>query len=164
MRKDGYFYKYGVRIIRYADDFILMAHKIPGHCLEYLNSMLNRMELTVNHDKTKLVRATQEPFGFLGFTFKYDRDLHGRKYKYLNICPSKKSETNLRNKIKKHLRYNGHKNPKELSKRLKSNHTRMVQLLLNTWSKLSKQVETEYKILPYAKTKQVLSQKESAKM
>jgi len=55
MRKDGYFYKYGVRIIRYADDFILMANKIPEHCLEYLNSMLERMELTVNQDKTKLV-------------------------------------------------------------------------------------------------------------
>jgi len=44
--------------------------------------------------------------------------LHGRKFKYLNICPSKKSETNLRNKIKEYLRYNGHKNPKEVSKGL----------------------------------------------
>jgi len=39
-RKDGYFYKYGVRIIRYADDFIMMANKIPEHCLEYLNNIL----------------------------------------------------------------------------------------------------------------------------
>ncbi|MCF7913352.1 MAG: group II intron reverse transcriptase/maturase, partial [Candidatus Cloacimonetes bacterium] len=117
-RKDGYFYKYGVRIVRYADDFILMANKIPEYCLEYLNSMLNRMELTVNQDKTKLVKATQEPFKFLGFTFRYDRDLHGRNYKYLNICPSKKSEINLRSKIKEYLRYNGHKNPRKVAKGL----------------------------------------------
>ena len=39
-RKDGYFYKYGVRIIMYADDFIMMANKIPEHCLEYLNNIL----------------------------------------------------------------------------------------------------------------------------
>ena len=117
-RKDGHFYKYGVRIIRYADDFILMANKIPKHCLVRLNSILERMELTLNQDKTKLVRATNEPFQFLGFTFRYDRDLRGRKIKYLNICPSKKSETNLRNKIKEYLRYNGHKNPKEVAKGL----------------------------------------------
>jgi RNA-directed DNA polymerase len=104
--------------VRYADDFILMANKIPEHCLEYLKSMLERMELTVNQDKTKLVKATQEPFGFLGFTFRYDRDLRGRNYKYLNICPSKKSEINLRSNIKEYLRYNGHKNPHEVAKGL----------------------------------------------
>jgi group II intron reverse transcriptase/maturase len=118
MRKDGHFHKFGVRIVRYADDFILMASKIPEYCLDYLNAMLNRMELTVNHDKTSLVRATREPFEFLGFTFRYDCDLYGKKSKYLNIIPSKKSEQNLRNSIKEYFRYNGHKNPGELVKDL----------------------------------------------
>jgi RNA-directed DNA polymerase len=118
LRKNGQFYKYGVQIVRYADDFILMASKIPEECLKYLHDILDRMELTVNQDKTRLVRATCEPFDFLGFTFRYDRDLHGRNYKYLNIIPSKKSEQHLRNNIKEYLRYNGHKNPIDLAKGL----------------------------------------------
>jgi group II intron reverse transcriptase/maturase len=69
-RPDGHFHRYGVRIVRYADDFILLARKIPQHCIEYLHSMLNRMGLEVNEEKTRLVNVQAEPFDFLGFTFR----------------------------------------------------------------------------------------------
>jgi len=113
-RKDGHFYKYGVKIVRYADDFILMARHIPPECLDYLNKMLARMELTLNQEKTRLIQALKEPFDFLGFTFRYDRDLHGRKILYLNTAPSKKSEAKLRDKIRQQLRKNGHKKPQDI--------------------------------------------------
>jgi RNA-directed DNA polymerase len=118
MRRDGHFYRYGVRMVRYADDFILMANKIPQDSLDHLDNMLKRMELSVNKDKTKLVKAVFEPFDYLGFTIRYDRDLHGKKCKYINIIPSKKSEINLRSNIKEFIRYNGHKNLHEISKGL----------------------------------------------
>lgn len=118
MRRDGEFYKYGVRIVRYADDFILMANEIPQHSLDHMNYILEKMELTVNQDKTRMVRAIHEPFDFLGFTFRYDRDIHGRKMKYLNIIPSKKSEQKQRDDIKEYFRYNGHKSPIDLVKDL----------------------------------------------
>lgn len=117
-RSDGHFRKYGVRIIRYADDFILLAKKIPEHCITYLQSMLNRMELEINVDKTKLVNVDSDPFDFLGFTFRYDKDLFVKDKKYLNIIPRKKSGQAIRGKVKEYLQRNGHKNPSELAKGL----------------------------------------------
>ncbi|MDD3536498.1 MAG: reverse transcriptase domain-containing protein, partial [Candidatus Cloacimonetes bacterium] len=117
-RKDGYFHKYGVRMVRYADDFILMARKIPKHCIDYLHALMKGMELEINMEKTKMVNVVKEPFDFLGFTFRYDRDLYGRKTKYLNIVPRKKSEKAIRENIKEHLKKNGHKNPTDLVKGL----------------------------------------------
>ena len=32
-----------------------------------------------------------ESLDFLGYTFRYDRDLQGRPQKYLNLCPSKRA-------------------------------------------------------------------------
>lgn len=118
MRKDGIFHKFGVVIVRYADDFILMSRKIPKRSLEYFNKMLEKMELTINADKTHLLNATKEPFNFLGFTFRYNRDLYGRGTKYLNIVPRKESEKNIRRKLREYFRYNGHKNPQEVCKDL----------------------------------------------
>ncbi|MCL4728773.1 MAG: group II intron reverse transcriptase/maturase [Candidatus Kuenenia stuttgartiensis] len=36
-RENGVFYKYGITIIRYADDWVLMAKRIPREALDYLN-------------------------------------------------------------------------------------------------------------------------------
>jgi len=117
-RKDGHFYRYGVRIVRYADDFIIMAQRIPKRCIDMLHNILQRMELEINQDKTRLVDVREEPFDFLGFTFRYDRDLYGRNLKYLNIIPSKNSSKSIRLKIKDYLSKNGHKSPTQLIKGL----------------------------------------------
>jgi len=41
-RRDGFFHKYGISIVRYADDFILLARKIPKSSLDYLHLMLEK--------------------------------------------------------------------------------------------------------------------------
>ena len=41
-----------------------------------------------------------ESLEFLGFTFRYDRDLHGRVQTYLNVTPSKKSMKKARESIR----------------------------------------------------------------
>ena len=51
------------------------------------------MGLTINQDKTRVVNLGNAgaSLDFLGYTFRYDRDLHGRDHRYLNVFPSKKS-------------------------------------------------------------------------
>src|SRR5690606_34738778 len=52
-----------------------------------------RMGLRVNRTKTRVVRLAQSgaQLDFLGFTFRYYRDLRGRDWRYLNVSPSKKA-------------------------------------------------------------------------
>ena len=102
------FWKLGIRIVRYADDFVLMGKTLPIEIIERLKSLLQRMGLTINETKTRLIEARKDSFNFLGFTIRYDNDLKGRKTKYWNITPSKKSEHKIREKVKEYLQTHGH--------------------------------------------------------
>jgi group II intron reverse transcriptase/maturase len=101
------FRKHGVQIVRYADDFVLMGKKLPIQVLENLKSLLYRMGLSLNEDKTRQIDARNESFNFLGFTIRYDRDIKGRNIHYWNIMPSKKSEQRIRDKVKEYLKTHG---------------------------------------------------------
>ena len=117
-RVGGIFKKSGVKIVRYADDFVLMAKEIPKECLEKVNRMLGKMKLKLNEEKSRMVKAYEESFDFLGHTFRYSRDLHGRSGKYLKIQPSKKSQKKVKTKISEYLRNSGHKPPQLVAKEL----------------------------------------------
>ena len=104
------FSKYGIKIVRYADDFVLMGEKINQQAIEKLKELINRMGLTINESKTRLVEAKQEAFHFLGFTMSYDKDTKGRNIRYWNVTPSKKSEQKIRDKVKEYLKSHGHSN------------------------------------------------------
>ena len=117
-RTGGIFQRNGVSIVRYADDYVLMAKKIPEECLEYVNHMFSRMKLKLNEEKSKLLCATEEPFDFLGHTFRYSDDLYGRPFKYWNVAPSKKSQKKVRSNIREYLKKNGHAPPQTLAKDL----------------------------------------------
>lgn len=112
------FHENGVKIVRFADDFILIGHHIHRAVLEKLQSVLGRMELILNGEKTHLVDARAEPFDFLGFTISYADDLYGRDRKYLKIAPSKNSQKKVRKKIAECLRRNSNAAPQELSNEL----------------------------------------------
>ena len=108
------FGKLGVKIVRYADDFVLMGKTLQAEALEKLKSLLQRMELTINESKTRLIDARKEGFNFLGFTVRYDDDIKGRKTKYWNIMPSIKSEQKIRDKVKDYLKSHGHYKAKDV--------------------------------------------------
>lgn len=112
------FWKHKVRIIRYADDFVLMGKAIPEEVLGKLKELLDRMGLKLNEEKTRLLNAKEESFNFLGFTFRYDRDIKGRDTRYWNVMPSKKSEQKIRDKVKEYLKTHGHSNAHEVAKGL----------------------------------------------
>ena len=82
------------RIVRYADDFVVMARYQGAQLQAYIESKIETwLGLEINRDKTKVIdlREPGASLDFLGFTFRYDRDLKGRGFKYLNVTPSKKA-------------------------------------------------------------------------
>jgi group II intron reverse transcriptase/maturase len=117
-RENGKFKPCGIKIVRYADDFILMGREIGERATDCLKELLARMGLQLNESKTKRLNAQTESFDFLGFTFRYDKDLHGRPQRYLNIHPSKKSERRLRTKIHEYLHTHGHMNARTVAEEL----------------------------------------------
>lgn len=101
-RKDGPRQWANARLVRYADDFVILA-RFQGYRLEeWIKGKLEDwLGLTLNKEKTKVVRLRKaESLDFLGFTFRYDRDLKGRDWTYLNVTPSAKSEKRARDAIR----------------------------------------------------------------
>lgn len=77
-------------LVNYADDFVLCCRPGSGEAvLTKMRELMGRLGLTVNEEKTRLVRMPEGSFDFLGYTF-------GRQYArggkpYLGTRPSKKA-------------------------------------------------------------------------
>ena len=110
----GYFSKRGITMIRYADDFILMSRHIGEEAIVKVHNYLHRMGLTINTQKSKLINATEEPFDFLGFTFRYDRSVLYKGSRFWNIQPKAKSRKKIRQKINQKLKSIGHYSAEEV--------------------------------------------------
>ena len=117
-KKDGVLWRSGARIVRYADDFVVLARYIGEPIKQAVKSKLKELDLTINEEKTNIVKMNKESFHFLGFTFRYDRHLNGAPGAYLNIFPSKKAEVKLHGKIRSVLQPGNKKNAKELANEL----------------------------------------------
>ncbi len=109
-----------IKIVRYADDFVLMGKKISEKTRAKVLEILKKMELKLNDEKTKIVKAKENSFDFLGFTFRYDKSLYNKGTKYWNVVPSKKSQKRLREKIRECLKCSGHLSPIILASELNS--------------------------------------------
>jgi RNA-directed DNA polymerase len=91
------------KLVRYADDFVILARHQTRRLIEWTESQLEgRFKLTINREKTRVVRMEQPgaDLTFLGFTFRYDSDLYGRGQSYLNVFPSDKALARLREKVR----------------------------------------------------------------
>jgi RNA-directed DNA polymerase len=101
------------RLVRYADDFVILARYIGPRIVAWVEKKLETdLGLRVNREKTSVVRMDKKgkSLGFLGYTLRYDRDLKGRDRQYLNLFPSKKAVGRLRDKIREKTR-SGYKKP-----------------------------------------------------
>jgi RNA-directed DNA polymerase len=91
------------KLVRYADDFVILARYQSRRLIDWTESLLEgRFRLTINRTKTRVVNLNQvgQSVDFLGYTFRYDRDLLGRAHRYLNVFPSKKSLSRLRDRVR----------------------------------------------------------------
>jgi len=90
------------RLVRYADDFVVLARWMGPRITKWLEGHLEaNLGLTINREKTRIVelRDGKGSVDFLGFTLRYDRDLKGRNWRYLNVLPSSKAAKRVREKI-----------------------------------------------------------------
>lgn len=82
------------RLVRYADDFVVLAHRQGPRLCAWVEGVLEgRMGLVVNREKTRIVKLKEKgaSFDFLGFTFGWMPDLQGRGHRYLGVRPSEKA-------------------------------------------------------------------------
>jgi RNA-directed DNA polymerase len=94
LRSDGPAHWANARLVRYCDDFVILARYQGKRLNSWIESKLETwMGLEVSREKTRVVNLKEqgERLDFLGFTFRLDRDLYGHDRRYLNVFPSKKA-------------------------------------------------------------------------
>lgn len=93
------------RLVRYADDFIIMARYIGTRITSWVeHTMEDWLALTINRTKTRVIVLSpngEAQLDFLGYTFRYDRDRRGRPWRYLTAVPSAKAMMKHRNELRK---------------------------------------------------------------
>jgi RNA-directed DNA polymerase len=95
------FAKAGIRIVRYADDFVLMGtYYYSKKILSYIDSLMGRMGLTLNKEKTTRLHINKKSLCFLGFEFRMIQSkFRWNSQKYTDVRPSIKSRSKLFKKI-----------------------------------------------------------------
>lgn len=91
------------KLVRYADDFVVLARYQGEQLTRFIETKLEDwMGLEINREKTRVVdlKKAGERLDFLGFTFRYYRDLKGQDHRYLNVSPSKKALSREREKLR----------------------------------------------------------------
>jgi group II intron reverse transcriptase/maturase len=98
-KKFGLEQRLGARIVTYADDLVILCWKGNAEeALQQLRTIMGKLKLTVNEEKTRICRVPEGEFDFLGYTF-------GRMYSpttgqaRLARRPSKKSIKRMVEKI-----------------------------------------------------------------
>lgn len=102
-RADGPSRWAGAKLVRYADDFVVMGRYIGPRLTEWIEGKLEGwLGLTINREKTRVIRVTEsgEYLDFLGYRFRHDRDLKGRARKYWNWEPSPKAQAREREALR----------------------------------------------------------------
>jgi RNA-directed DNA polymerase len=102
-RQDGPANWAKARLTRYADDFVIQARYQGSRLKEWTESQLEGwLGLVINREKTRTIQLKEEgaTLDFLGYSFRYEKDLKGRPWRYLNLFPSEKSLEKEREKIR----------------------------------------------------------------
>jgi len=91
------------RVISYADDFVILSRGRARQSLQWTQSVMEKLSLRLNEDKTVVRDAQKEQFDFLGYTF---GSVYFKKTgkPYMGASPSKKSIGRLKQKVRGILR------------------------------------------------------------
>jgi len=92
-------WKLKARIVRYADDFVVLCGGQVEPPLATVRQVLDRLELTLNESKTRIVDARKESFTFLGFTIRVSKSWKTGK-SYSHVCPAPKALAKIKARLK----------------------------------------------------------------
>lgn len=93
----------GARLVRYADDFVVMCRRGSGPAMAIIEGFIARLGLTLNEKKTRVVDAAEESFTFLGFEIRMRKGRRtGRQY--ANVQPSKEALKRIRSEMTRQTR------------------------------------------------------------
>jgi len=98
-RADGLERRLQARLIRYADDFVVLCQGTGAQVRAVVTAQLQALGLTLNPAKTRVLEAQREPFTFLGFTVRLARSWRTGGWFPL-IRPSADARQRLRAKVK----------------------------------------------------------------
>jgi len=82
------------RIVNYADDFVICCRGTAEEAMHVMRTMMSKLKLTVNEQKTRLCRLPEETFDFLGYTLGLNYDCRTGE-SYLGPRPSLKKVDRL---------------------------------------------------------------------
>lgn len=88
----------GARLVRYADDLVVLCAGDVEPALALLRRVLRRLGLSLNEAKTRVVDAREESFDFLGFTFGLRRSRKSGKV-YPHVEPSKRAVCRINKRL-----------------------------------------------------------------
>jgi len=88
----------GARIVRYADDIVVLCRCGTERPMMILRQILERLELTLNETKTHTVNAFEGKCDFLGFTIWMGKSSKTGNH-YPHVQPSKKSLQNIKDRV-----------------------------------------------------------------
>ena len=86
------------KIVNYADDFVICCRGRAEQAMDAMRSMMQKLKLTVNEEKTHICRLPNESFDFLGYTF--GRCYSSKGVRYIGQRPSKKKVQSICDRIK----------------------------------------------------------------
>jgi RNA-directed DNA polymerase len=96
------------KLVRYCDDFVVMACYIGKDLQQFIEEKIEGwLGLKINRGKTRIIdlRRKAERLDFLGYSFGYEDDLYGSAKKYWNMQPSKQALAREREKLRKMTGY-----------------------------------------------------------
>lgn len=92
------------RLVRYADDFVVMARFIDHRIIEFIEEKIERrLGLVINREKTRVVQMRDEgaTLDFLGYTFRWSRSHRpGGGPRYWRAEASSKAQERARDKLR----------------------------------------------------------------
>lgn len=92
--------KLQARIVRYADDFVVLCKGKVDDPLSAVRHVLGRLDLELNESKTHIVDARQNSFNFLGFAIRVNKGWRTGK-SYPHVSPAPKSLVKIKERIKR---------------------------------------------------------------
>jgi RNA-directed DNA polymerase len=97
-KKYGLDIKLGARMVRYADDFVVMCRKGTKKPMEVIQRILNRLGLSLSPTKTRELDSRKDSFRFLGFEIGMKKSIRtGNPYPHVE--PSKEALGMIRQRI-----------------------------------------------------------------